>query len=88
VENHKQVFHFPTRAARRQLRFICSGNQKPNTPIGRFAASLISSQDHVVLEMLAIQKTPCRDGHRRGTTSSVLVAGSLAGFEVTLYGRF
>ena len=26
VENHKQVFHFPTRVARRQLRFICSRN--------------------------------------------------------------
>jgi hypothetical protein len=38
VENHQQVFHFPTRAARRQLRFICIQNQKPSKEIGRFAA--------------------------------------------------
>ena len=39
VENHNQVFHFPTRAARRQLRFTLSRTQTPSKEIGRFAAS-------------------------------------------------
>jgi hypothetical protein len=46
VGNHNQVSHFPTRVARRQL--LLSQEQTPNQEIGRFAASLISSQDHVV----------------------------------------
>jgi len=33
-------------------------------------------------------KTSCRGGHRRGTTTSGPGRGPLAGFEVTLYGRF
>ncbi len=33
-------------------------------------------------------KTSCRGGHRRGTTTSGPGCGPLAGFEVTLYGRF
>src|SRR5450759_2478997 len=33
-------------------------------------------------------KTPCRGGHRRGTTTSGPGRGPLAGFEVTFYGRF
>src|ERR1035437_697695 len=33
-------------------------------------------------------KTSCRGAHRRGTTTSGPGCGPLAGFEVTLYGRF
>src|ERR1039457_3506740 len=33
-------------------------------------------------------KTSCRGGHRRGTTTSGPGHGPLAGFKVTLYGRF
>src|ERR1035438_8902541 len=33
-------------------------------------------------------KTSCLGGHRRGTTTSGPGRGPLAGFEVTLYGRF
>src|ERR1035437_7711261 len=33
-------------------------------------------------------KTSCRGGHRRGTTTSGPGRGPLAGFEVTLFGRF
>jgi hypothetical protein len=39
VENHHQVFHFPTRVARRQLRFILFRNQTQSRETGRSPAS-------------------------------------------------
>jgi hypothetical protein len=74
VENHNQVFHFPTRVARRQLRFILFRNQTPSNEIGRFAAS-----SHFLGSLWngnadSNQETSCRGGHRRGTTISVLAA--------------
>jgi len=79
---------FPRGPRDDSYRFIFSGNQKPNTQIGRFAASLILSQDHLALEMLAIPKNtlPRRAPTRYNKLSPG--RGSLAGFEVTLYGRF
>ena len=73
VEIHKQVFHFPTRVARRQLRLVCSEPQK-NKESGRSAASSRVSGSRCIGNVIPNQKALAAGGHRRGTTSSVLVA--------------
>jgi hypothetical protein len=53
VENHNQVFHFPTRVARRQLRFILFSEPKTKAKkSGRSAAPPLNAENHVLLKTL------------------------------------